>query len=194
MNLYVYVLFQCMDWSGVVWIWRGVLLIVEGAMRSVLWDPTVVNHARVIQSDAYTDAETIPKIHHSFIHWFIDVSLLLSFFQNFTEIRKGSYRFRRTCWCHMSLFFEKKVWWIKSWNAFFVYMYSFCEAFLIRQIKLALYWQNHTSTSNVLWRHDWCHSRWMQCIHMENICFFRPKWVASPSSSNEKLTPKSSER
>lgn len=29
---------------------------------------------------------------------------------------------------------------------------------------------------------------------MENICFFRPKWVASPSSSNEKLTPKSSER
>lgn len=167
-------------------------------MRSVLWDPTVVNHARVIQSDAYTDAETIPKIHHSFIHWFIDVLLLLSFFQNFTEIRKGSYRFRRTCWCHMSLFLKESLMNKKLKCVFCIHVLllenNFCEAFLIRQIKLALYWQNHTSTSNVLWRHDWCHARWMQCIHMENICFFRPKWVASPSSSNEKLTPKSSER
>lgn len=147
MNLYVYVLFQCMDWSGVVWIWRGVLLIVEGAMRSVLWDPTVVNHARVIQSDAYTDAETIPKIHHSFIHWFIDVLLLLSFFLNFTEIRKGSYRFRRTCWCHMSLFFRKENLMNKKLKCLFcihvlLLENNFCEAFLIRQIKLALYWQN----------------------------------------------------
>lgn len=157
MNLYVYVLFQCMDWSGVVWIWRGVSLIVEGAMRSVRWDPTVVNHARVIQSDAYTDADT--SFIHTLIYWRFIFPL------NFTEIRKGSHRFRRTCWCHMSLFFEKKVWWIKSWNAYFVYMYSYQKIIFARH-----FWLGKSSllfTDKILRRRQMYYDVTIDVMHVE---------------------------
>lgn len=135
-----------MDWSGVVWIWRDVSLTVGGAMRSVRWDQTVVNHARVIQSDAYTDAETVPKITsfiHTFIHWrfIIAIRVVMSYITD-----------------------------LKSWNAsIFCILLSekkFCKAFIGKS------WQNLTSTSNVLWRHDWCHARWISAYIWRIFAFF----------------------
>lgn len=103
LSINVYVLYQCMDWSGVVWTWRDVSLTVGGAMRSVRWGQTVVNHARVIQSDACTDAETVPKIHHSFIHLFIDRRFIIALFSwNLQRCEKTSLVIH-VRWCHISL-------------------------------------------------------------------------------------------
>lgn len=60
--------------------------------------------------------------------------------------------------------------WLKKLKCLYI-LYTFirkkfCKAFIGKS------WQNLTSTSNVLWRHDWCHARWISAYIWRIFAFF----------------------